>query len=153
MHRVGGLEKQDVTGNVSYDPENHQHMTNIRAAKVAGIADDIPEQWVDGAESGKLLVLSWGGTYGACTTAVTECRKEGLDVSHSHLRHLNPFPRNLGDLLGRFDKILVPELNMGQLSHLIKAKYLIGVVGFNKVMGKPFAVNEIVSKIKEQLDS
>ena len=153
MHRVGGLEKQDITGNVSYDPENHQHMTNIRAEKIAKIADDIPELAIDGADSGKLLVLSWGGTYGACTTAVAQCRRDGVDVSHAHLRHLNPFPKNLGEVLGRFEKILIPELNMGQLKLLIQSRYLIEAIGFNKVMGKPFAVAEVVSKIKEVLGS
>lgn len=150
-HRVGGLEKQDITGNVSYDPENHQHMTDVRQQKVDNIADDIPEQAVVGPESGDLLVVSWGGTFGACTTAVERCQGEGLSVAHAHLRYLNPFPRNLGDLLSRYQQILVPELNMGQLRAILRAKYLVDVAGLNKVQGKPFAVAEIVDKIKALL--
>ena len=150
-HRVGGLEKQDITGNVSYDPENHQHMTDVRQQKVDNIADDIPEQAVVGPENGDLLVVSWGGTFGACTTAVERCQREGLSVAHVHLRYLNPFPRNLGDLLSRYQQILVPELNMGQLRAILRAKYLVDVAGLNKVQGKPFAVAEIVDKIKALL--
>lgn len=150
-HRVGGLEKQDITGNVSYDPENHQHMTDVRQQKVDNIADDIPEQAVVGPEDGDLLVVSWGGTFGACTTAVERCQGEGLSVAHAHLRYLNPFPRNLGDLLSRYQQILVPELNMGQLRAILRAKYLVDVAGLNKVQGKPFAVAEIVDKIKALL--
>ena len=151
MHRLGGLEKEDVTGNVSYDPENHQRMTNIRAAKVARIAADIPLQEVNGPSQAELLVLSWGGTYGACTTAVQRCRASGLSVAHAHLRHLHPFPRNLGDILASYDHILVPELNMGQLRLLIQARFLRPVAGLNKVKGKPFTVAEIMSTIKELL--
>ena len=150
-HRVGGLEKQDITGNVSYDPDNHQHMTDVRQQKVDNIANDIPEQAVVGPESGDLLVVSWGGTFGACTTAVERCKSEGLSVAHAHLRYLNPFPRNLGDLLSRYQQILVPELNMGQLRAILRAKYLVDVAGLNKVQGKPFAVAEIVDKIKALL--
>ncbi|MCH2399559.1 MAG: 2-oxoacid:acceptor oxidoreductase subunit alpha [Pirellulales bacterium] len=150
-HRVGGLEKQDVTGNVSYDPDNHQHMTDIRQQKVDNIADDIPEQAVVGPENGELLVVSWGGTFGACTTAVERCQSEGLSVAHAHLRYLNPFPRNLGDLLSRYQRILVPELNMGQLRAILRAKFLVDAEGLNKVQGKPFAVTEIVDKIKTLL--
>ena len=150
-HRVGGLEKQDVTGNVSYDPDNHQHMTDIRQQKVDNIADDIPEQAVVGPENGELLVVSWGGTFGACTTAVERCQREGLSVAHAHLRYLNPFPRNLGDLLSRYQRILVPELNMGQLRAILRAKFLVDVEGLNKVQGKPFAVTEIGDKIKALL--
>ena len=150
-HRVGGLEKQDVTGNVSYDPDNHQHMTDVRQQKVDNIADDIPEQAVVGPENGELLVVSWGGTFGACTTAVERCQREGLSVAHAHLRYLNPFPRNLGDLLSRYQRILVPELNMGQLRAILRAKFLVDAEGLNKVQGKPFAVTEIVDKIKTLL--
>ena len=151
MHRVGGLEKEDVTGNVSYDPENHQHMTNLRAERVARIADDIPVQEVQGPSKGKLLVLSWGGTYGACTTAVRRCQADGLSVSHAHLRYLNPFPRNLGELLEAYDEVLVPELNMGQLRLLVQARYVRKVVGLNKVKGKPFTVSEVADKIRQLL--
>ena len=148
MHRVGGLEKEDVTGNVSYDPDNHQHMTNVRAQRIAQIADDIPVQEVDGPEHGRLLVLSWGGTYGACATAVRRCQAGGVSVAHAHLRYLNPFPRNLGNLLDGYDQILLPELNMGQLRMLVRSRYLHDVVGLNKVQGKPFAVSEIVTEIR-----
>jgi 2-oxoglutarate ferredoxin oxidoreductase subunit alpha len=148
MHRVGGLEKQDITGNVSYDPSNHQHMTDVRAKKVANIADDVPPQEVSGPDSGDLLVLSWGGTYGANTTAVKKCQKLGLSVAHAHLRYLNPFPRNLGEILDRYEKILIPELNMGQLRTLIRARYLKDAIGYNKVQGKPFTVAELVKKIQ-----
>jgi 2-oxoglutarate ferredoxin oxidoreductase subunit alpha len=126
-------------------------MTNIRAAKVARIAADIPLQEVNGPSQAELLVLSWGGTYGACTTAVRRCRASGLSVAHAHLRHLHPFPRNLGDLLASYDQILVPELNMGQLRLLIQARFLRPVAGLNKVKGKPFTVAEIMSTIKELL--
>jgi len=149
MHRVGGLEKEDVTGNVSYDPDNHQHMTNLRADRVARIANDIPVQEVQGPPAGKLLVLSWGGTYGACTTAVRRCQADGLSVAHAHLRYLNPFPLNLGEVLDRYDEILAPELNMGQLRLLVQARYLREVVGLNKVKGKPFTVSEVVAKIRK----
>ena len=149
MHRIGGLEKQDLTGNVSYDPANHQYMIETRARKVANIADDIPLQELDGAKSGRLLVLSWGGTYGACATAVRTTRSKGTEVTHCHLRYLNPFPRNLGDILSRFEKILVPELNMGQLQLMIRAQYLIAVESLCKVQGKPFSVGEIMTKIEE----
>lgn len=150
-HRLGGLEKQDITGNVSYDPDNHQHMTDVRQQKVDNIADAIPEQAVVGPENGELLVVSWGGTFGACTTAVERCQREGLSVAHAHLRYLNPFPRNLGDLLSRYQRILVPELNMGQLRAILRAKFLVDAEGLNKVQGKPFAVTEIVDKIKTLL--
>ena len=152
MHRIGGLEKQDLTGDVCYDPDNHQHMTDLRAAKVAGIADDIPQQEVEGAEQGKLLVLSWGGTKGACKTAVRRVIDDnGGSVAHAHLRYLNPFPANLGELLGRYEKVLIPELNMGQLRMLIRSEFLIDAIGTNKVKGKPFAVSELVAAIEEQL--
>ena len=152
MHRVGGLEKEDVTGNVSYDPDNHQHMTTVRAQRVAQIADDIPVQEVDGPQQGRLLVLSWGGTYGACATAVQRCQAGGVSVAHAHLRYLNPFPRNLGTLLDSYDQILVPELNTGQLRMLVRARYLHDVVGLNKVQGKPFTVSEIVAEIRKLVE-
>jgi 2-oxoglutarate ferredoxin oxidoreductase subunit alpha len=147
-HRIGGLEKQDVTGNVSYDPANHQHMTNTRAKKVANIADDIPPQKLDGPASGDLLVLSWGGTYGACATAVHNVQAQGRAVTHCHLRYLNPLPKELGDILKRFKQVLIPELNMGQLSVIIRSKYLIDAIGQNKVQGKPFSVAEVEAKIE-----
>jgi 2-oxoglutarate ferredoxin oxidoreductase subunit alpha len=150
-HRLGGLEKADITGNVSYDPANHQHMVNTRAQKVAGVADDIPLQEVEGPQEGKLLVVSWGGTYGACLTAVQRMQQQGHAVAHCHLRYLNPFPRNLGEILSRYEQVLVPELNMGQLRLLLRAKYLVDAVGFNKVQGKPFAIRELTAKMTELL--
>jgi 2-oxoglutarate ferredoxin oxidoreductase subunit alpha len=151
MHRIGGLEKQDVTGNVNYDPENHQHMVHTRAKKVENVALQIPLQEVEGPASGDLLVLSWGGTYGACKTAVEVCLNQGLSVAHCHVRWLNPFPRNLEKILRSYKKVLIPELNMGQLRTFIRAKYLIDAKGLNKVKGKPFAVREVVDEIRQQL--
>jgi 2-oxoglutarate ferredoxin oxidoreductase subunit alpha len=151
MHRIGGLEKEDGTGNVSYDPANHQKMTDIRQKKIDLIADDVPELEVEGPESGDMLVLSWGGTYGACVTSTRNMRAEGHSVSHAHLRYLNPFPRNLGDVLKRFKKVVIPELNMGQLAALIRAKYLVDAAKVNKVQGKPFTVNELVKAFKAEL--
>jgi 2-oxoglutarate ferredoxin oxidoreductase subunit alpha len=150
-HRIGGLEKQDVTGNVSYDPANHQHMVNTRAQKVANIANDIPPQKLDGPATGDLLVLSWGGTYGACATAVHAVQAKGKAVTHCHLRYLNPLPKELGDIMKRFKKVLIPELNMGQLRMVIRSRYLIDAIGLNKVQGKPFIVAEIVEKIESLL--
>jgi 2-oxoglutarate ferredoxin oxidoreductase subunit alpha len=151
MHRIGGLEKEDITGNVSYDPDNHQYMVNLRAQKVGNIANDIPPQAVDGPESGDLLVLSWGGTYGACATAVKELRAEGLSVAHAHLRYLNPFPANLGEVLASYRRVLIPELNRGQLAMLVRSEYSIEPVCLNKVEGKPFTVEEITERIRQAL--
>jgi len=151
MHRIGGLEKQDVTGNVNYEAANHQHMVNTRAKKVENVATQIGLQEIEGPPSGDLLVLSWGGTYGACKTAVEACLNQGLSVAHAHLRWLNPFPRNLETILRSYKKVLIPELNMGQLRALIRAKYLIDAQGLNKVQGRPFAVQEVVSAIRQQL--
>lgn len=148
MHRIGGLEKEDPTGNVCYDPENHERMVHLRAEKVQRIADDIPLQHVHGPEQGEVLVLSWGGTFGACATAVDLCLRQGMQVAHAHLRYLNPLPANLGDLLQQYRQILVPEWNLGQLRMLIQAKYLRATLGLNKIQGKPFAVQEIVDKIQ-----
>jgi 2-oxoglutarate ferredoxin oxidoreductase subunit alpha len=150
-HRIGGLEKQDITGNVSYDPANHQHMVNTRAKKVENIANDIPPQKLDGPATGDLLVLSWGGTYGACATAVHNVQAKGKSVTHCHLRYLNPLPKELGNILSRFKKVLIPELNMGQLKTVIRAKYLVDAIGLNKVQGKPFSVGEVVEKIEALL--
>jgi 2-oxoglutarate ferredoxin oxidoreductase subunit alpha len=150
-HRIGGLEKQDITGNVSYDPANHQHMTNVRAQKVANVADDVPLQEVTGETTGDVLVISWGGTFGACLTAVRGLQNRGKRVSHAHLRYLSPLPKNLGDLMNSFDQVLVPELNMGQLLMLLRAKYLVDAKGLNKVQGKPFTVREITERIEQML--
>ncbi|MCH2180388.1 MAG: 2-oxoacid:acceptor oxidoreductase subunit alpha [Mariniblastus sp.] len=150
MHRVGGLEKEDGSGNVSYDPQNHQHMVKTRAQKVQNVANVIDDLEVDGAESG-LLVLSWGGTLGACRTAARMCAQQGKSVGHAHLRWLNPFPKNLGEILDRYDQVLIPELNTGQLRLLIKSEFSVNVEGFNKVQGKPFAVSEVTEKINSML--
>ena len=146
-HRIGGLEKANITGNVSYDPINHEKMCHLRAQKVANVADDIPPQEVDGPESGDLLVLSWGGPYGACATAVHTVQAEGKKVAHCHLRYLNPLPKNLEQILRSYKQVLIPELNMGQLSMLIRAKFLMDTISLNKIQGKPFSVSEIVNKI------
>ncbi len=148
-HRIGGLEKSYDTGHISYDPENHQKMTQVRAAKIAGIAADIPAQTVTlGGVRGRMAVVGWGSTYGAIRQAVEQVRAADLDVSHIHLRHLNPFPRNLGDLLKGFDRVLVPEMNNGQLVQLLRAAYLVPAQGLNKVAGKPFKVSEVVRGIR-----
>ncbi|WP_164103906.1 2-oxoacid:acceptor oxidoreductase subunit alpha [Candidatus Laterigemmans baculatus] len=147
MHRVGGLEKEDGTGNVSYDPENHQHMVHTRQRKVDLIAERIPPQKVMGPPSGDILVVSWGGTYGACHTAVRRCQSQGMSVAHAHIRYLHPFPANLGELLSSYRTVLVPELNMGQLRMLLRSKYLVDCIGINKIKGKPFTVSELVEQI------
>src|SRR6059036_1907296 len=148
-HRIGGLEKDYDTGHISYDPDNHARMTRTRAAKIAGIANDIPPQRPAlGDDHGAVAVVGWGSTYGAIHQAVREARDDGLEVSHIHLRYLNPFPANLGDLLKRFDHVLVPEMNNGQLVQLLRAAYLVPADGLNKVEGKPFKVAEIVQAIE-----
>jgi 2-oxoglutarate ferredoxin oxidoreductase subunit alpha len=151
-HRIGGLEKQDITGNVSYDPDNHQHMVNVRQAKVDGLAQYIPEQKLDsGPDSGKVLVIGWGSTYGAIKSACAELQAEGHAVSHVHLRYIRPFPRNLGSIIQRFDKVLVPEINNGQLVRIIRDQFLVDAVPFNKVMGIPITKGELVTKLKAML--
>lgn len=150
-HRIGGLEKQHITGNVSYDPLNHEFMVNLRAQKIKNIENDIPLLEVDGEESGELLVIGWGSTYGAITAAKENLESEGIKFSRVHLRYLNPFPRNLGDIVKRFEKILIPEMNLGQLLKLIRAEFLVDAVGLNKVQGLPFKAREIEKKIKEML--
>ncbi len=146
-HRVGGLESEERTGNVSYLPENHARMVRMRAEKVAGIARELPPVEVNGAKQGELVVVGWGGTHGAITSAVNEAREAGLDVSSIHLRHLNPFPSDLGEVLGRFEQVLVPELNGGQLSRLLRAEYLVPAVSLPKEQGQPFKVAEIRARI------
>jgi 2-oxoglutarate ferredoxin oxidoreductase subunit alpha len=150
-HRIGGLEKEHITGNISYDPENHDFMVKMRAAKIERIADDIPLQTVEGDQEGDLLVLGWGSTYGSIKAAVLEARKKGYAVSHAHLRYLNPFPKNLGEILYKFKHVLVPEINSGQLLKLIRAKCLVPAVGFNRVMGLPLRSEEIEHKIYDTL--
>ena len=151
-HRVGGLEKKDGTGNVEYSPTNHQHMSDTRARKIENIAGFIPDQEVNGPESGDLLVISWGGTFGSVRTAVEQAQEDGKSVAHAHLRHLSPFPKNLGDLIGSYKKVLIPELNLGQLSLVIRSKYLVDAVSFNKIQGKPFKVVEVYNKINDVLN-
>ncbi len=146
-HRIGGLEKSDGSGNVDYSPENHSHMIHMRAAKVAEIANHIPLQEVEGKQTGDLLVISWGGTYGSVKTACHLAVQQGLSVGHVHLRYLNPLPRNLGEIIKGFKKVLVPELNLGQLRLLIRANYLVDAQGLNKVKGKPFLVSEVSEAI------
>ncbi|HEX7692451.1 MAG TPA: 2-oxoacid:acceptor oxidoreductase subunit alpha, partial [Sediminibacterium sp.] len=152
-HRIGGLEKQDVTGNINYEPENHQHMVNIRQAKVDRIADHIPLQKIEaGAEKGKVLVIGWGSTYGAIKSAVLQLIAEGHDVSHVHLRYVRPFPKNLGDILKNFEKVLVPEINNGQLVKILRDQYLVDAKPYNKVMGIPITKGELVDVIKKMID-
>jgi 2-oxoglutarate ferredoxin oxidoreductase subunit alpha len=144
-HRIGGLEKADVMGTVSYDPDNHQRMTELRARKVAGIAEDIPDLAVAGPERGDLLILGWGSTYGSLRTATERLQRQGQAVAHAHLRHLNPFPRNTGEVLASYRRVLIPEINNGQLRLLIRARYLVDAIGLDRVRGKPFAVPEVES--------
>lgn len=151
-HRIGGLEKEDVTGNVSYDPLNHEHMVRLRAEKVALIANDIPAAVVEGDQSGDLLIVGWGSTQGAITAAVKAQRAKGHRIGHLHLRYLNPLPNNVGDILTRYKHVLVPEMNMGQLVMVLRAKYLVEAHGYNKIQGKPFKQAEIEQKIEEFLD-
>ncbi len=151
-HRIGGLEKADVSGIVSYDPENHHRMTMLRAQKVAGIARDIPPLEVFGPERGDLLILGWGSTYGAIRTAVERLQSEGRAVAHAHLRHLNPFPANTGDVLASYRRVLIPEINTGQLRVLIRAHYLVDAVGLNRIRGKPLPTAEVAEAARLLLE-
>ncbi len=152
-HRIGGIEKDYDSGHISYDPANHQRMTDVRAAKVDGIANDIPLQSVAvGKERGAMAVVGWGSTYGPVNRAVKRARDEGYDVSHIHLRYLHPFPRNLGELLGNFDRVLVPEMNAGQLVTILRSTFLLPAEGLNKVQGKPFKIVEILEAIRARLE-
>jgi len=146
-HRIGGLSKEDLTGDVSYDPKNNQRMQELRVAKVARIATEIPPAEVMGPDRGELLLVGWGGTFGAIASAAEEARRDGLPVSNLHLRHLNPFPANLGEVLGGFEKILVPELNLGQLSRLLRSEFLVDAQSLSKIEGQPFRVEEIRARI------
>jgi 2-oxoglutarate ferredoxin oxidoreductase subunit alpha len=152
-HRIGGLEKADVTGNVSYDPENHDRMTRLRAQKVAGIAQDIPELYVDDPDAADTLVLSWGGTYGPVAAGVRRVRAKGKKVAHAHFRYLNPFPRNTGEVVRGYEKVLVPEINLGQLVKLIRAEFLVDATGFNLVRGIPFRAGEVEGAIDAMVDA
>jgi 2-oxoglutarate ferredoxin oxidoreductase subunit alpha len=151
-HRIGGIEKQDVTGNINYEPLNHEHMVRLRAAKVESVANDIPPIVVEGDESGDLLIIAWGSTHGPITAALNAQREKGRKVGHVHLRYLNPLPRDLGEIISRYKKVLVPEMNMGQLLMILRAKYLVDAQGYNKIQGKPFKTSEIEQKIEQMLD-
>jgi 2-oxoglutarate ferredoxin oxidoreductase subunit alpha len=150
-HRIGGLEKADLTGNVSYDPDNHDLMTRLRAAKISGIARDIPELEVDDPDGADLLVLGWGGTYGPIAAGVRRVRRAGGKVASAHLRYLNPFPRNTGEVLRRYERILVPEMNLGQLLKLIRAEFLVDAAGYNRVRGLPLRAGDIEEAILSML--
>jgi 2-oxoglutarate ferredoxin oxidoreductase subunit alpha len=153
-HRVGGLEKADRTGNISYDPDNHDLMTRLRAQKVAGIANDIAELEVDDPDGdATVLVLGWGGTYGPIAAGCRRVRKNGHKVAHAQLRHLNPFPRNTGEVLRRYDKVLVPEMNLGQLLKLVRAEFLVDAVGYNRVTGHPLRAAEVADAIEGMVHS
>lgn len=153
-HRIGGIEKDASTGDISYDPENHQKMTEIRKAKIDGIANDIPEQEVSqGKDKGKLVVVGWGSTYGTIHQAVRRSNHAGLEVSHIHIRYMWPLPRNLGKLLGQFQRILVPEMNTGQLVKILRAEYLVDAKALNKISGQPFKIKEIEAAIKTELEN
>jgi len=151
-HRIGGLEKQDITGNINYEPENHQHMVNTRQAKVDKIADYIPLQKIDsGADKGKVLILGWGSTYGAIKSAALELQAQGHAVSHAHIRYMRPFPKNLGEIIQNFDKVLIPEINNGQLVKIIRDQYMVDAKAYNKVMGIPITKGELVDVVKKML--
>jgi len=150
-HRIGGLEKQDGTGHVSYDPANHSRMTHLRAEKIERMVRDVPEAAPVGDPEGDLLVVAWGSTFGAVTAAVRARRAQGRKIGHLHLRHLNPLPANLAEVLARYRKVLVPEINLGQLRYVLRARYLVDAIGFNKVEGKPFTISELEGKIEEVL--
>jgi 2-oxoglutarate/2-oxoacid ferredoxin oxidoreductase subunit alpha len=150
-HRIGGLEKQDVTGNINYEPLNHERMVRLRAAKVEAIVKDVPDVVPAGDPDGDLLLVGWGSTYGSITAAMRAQRAKGRRIGHVHLRHLNPLPKNLGEVLKRYRKVVVPEMNMGQLLWVLRAKYLVDAEGYNKIQGKPFKQSEIEGKIEEVL--
>jgi 2-oxoglutarate ferredoxin oxidoreductase subunit alpha len=151
-HRIGGLEKQHETGNISYDAQNHEFMVRMREAKVEKIADYIPELEIEvGNPTGKLLILGWGSTFGAIKSAVISARNKGYDVSHAHLRYIKPFPKNLGEVLYNFEQVIIPEMNTGQLIKMIRDKYLIPATGLNKIQGMPFAAEEILNEIEKTL--
>lgn len=154
LHRIGGIERDYNSGNISYDPDNHEKMSKTRAAKIAGMVRDVPDQKIEvGTDSGKLLVLGWGSTYGAIREAVQRSRDRGLDVSHAQVRYVNPFPKNLGDLLKRFERVLVPEMNLGQLVKILRSEYLVPAESFTKIKGLPFKIDEIEEKIRQVMES
>ena len=150
-HRIGGLEKANITGDVSYDPQNHEFMVRLRAQKVKNVENDIPELEITGDTDAELLVIGWGGTYGAITEAINRTRKKGMKVAQAHLRYINPLPKNTGNELKKYKHILCPELNMGQLSKIIASEYAISVEAFNKIQGLPFRSSELETKIESIL--
>src|SRR6266542_1331142 len=150
-HRIGGIEKQNITGNVNYDPENHHLMVCLRQEKIDRAANDIPLIEIFGEPTGRVLVLGWGSTYGSITSAVEKLQREGKRVSAAHLKYLNPFPKNLGEVLSGFEKVIVPEMNLGQLCTMVRAKYLVNAIPFSKVKGRPFQIREIVGRVEEYL--
>ena len=150
-HRIGGLEKQDVTGNINYEPLNHERMVRLRAAKVAAVVQDVPDAVPAGDPDGDLLLVGWGSTYGPITAALRAQRAKGRRIGHVHLRHLNPLPKNLGEVLNHYRKVVVPEMNMGQLLWVLRAKYLVDAEGLNKIQGKPFKQSEVEGKIEQVL--
>jgi len=153
-HRIGGIEKQNITGNISYDPENHQLMVKIRQEKVDKIADHIPLQKIDsGANKGKVLVIGWGSTYGAIKSAVSELQASGKSISHVHIRHLRPFPKNLGDIIHNFESVVIPELNNGQLIKIIRDQFLVDAKGYNKIMGVPITKHELVEYLNTYFEN
>ena len=152
-HRIGGLEKDYLTGNISYAPANHEQMARVRVRKLNLMTRDMPPTRIEGADSGRLVVVGWGSTYGSIAEAVKKAQTKGQRVSHVHLRHLNPLPADLGDILGRFEKVLVPEMNLGQLVRLLRAEYLLDAAGLNKLQGRPFKVSEISTRIDRMLES
>jgi len=152
MHRVGGIEKEDGTGNISYDPDNHDKMSRLRAQKIAGIANDIPPTTCDHEEGAEFCVVSWGGTWGASTAAVRRVRARSIPIAHVHLRHLSPFPRDLGEVLARYNTVLVHELNLGQLSRLLRAEYLVEAHSYTRLAGVPFRAADLEAHILELMN-
>jgi 2-oxoglutarate ferredoxin oxidoreductase subunit alpha len=154
MHRIGGIEKADGSGNISYEPANHERMVHLRADKIAGIANDIPLATVNGdADDAEILILGWGSTWGAIDGALNRVRARGRRAAHVHLTHLNPFPRNLGEILRRYPRVVVPELNLGQLSKMVRAEFLVDAHSVTKVQGVPFTAGELEAAILKELDA
>jgi 2-oxoglutarate ferredoxin oxidoreductase subunit alpha len=151
-HRLGGLEKEDVSGNVSYEPDNHDKMTRLRAEKVQRIGNFVEEPEIYGDDSGDVLVVSWGSTYGTVLTTVDQLRKEGKRISFYHMRWIHPLPNNLGHLIKKFKKVVIPEINLGQLKQIIRSTYLVDAVGFNKVKGQPISIIELKSVIDKLIE-
>jgi 2-oxoglutarate ferredoxin oxidoreductase subunit alpha len=149
-HRIGGIEKSHIDGNINYEPENHEFMCRIRAAKIQRIVHEIPDINVHGPEDATTLIIGWGSTYGPIRAAVEDCQRRGVKVARAHVRHLNPFPANLGKVLSRYRKVLVPEMNLGQLLFLLRARFLVDAKGINKVQGKPFRVDELIEVIEKE---